>query len=357
MANGYVQQGQETCTAADCDRPGMRIIALVTFLVLAPVAPAMAGATGACAATADAQLAACQAGANQALRHDRALCINESDAAARSECFAEAQSARTEELALCDRQHTARLNLCNALGPERYDPEFDPAGFDHDFSQLTNPNPYFPLGIGNRWEYANEAETVSIEVRNATKRIDGVTCIVVNDVVREDGRPVENTDDWFAQAHDGSIWYCGEQVKDYEFFPGDQPQRAELVSIDGSFKAGRDGDKPGMLLPAVPHVGMAYRIEWSPDNAEDAARVLSTSYGYGQDPELDRFVPESLARTFCAANNCLVIREFSPMEPGVNERKYYAPGIGRFLETNPAKGEAMPLVGCNFDPRCSSLAP
>ena len=37
------------------------------------------------------------------------------------------------------------------------------------------------------------------------------------------------------------------------------------------------------------------------------------------------------------------------------ERKYYAPGIGVFLETAPQTGEVVRLVKCNVDPRCALL--
>ena len=39
------------------------------------------------------------------------------------------------------------------------------------------------------------------------------------------------------------------------------------------------------------------------------------------------------------------------------ERKYYAPGIGVFLETAPQTGEVIRLVKCNVDPRCAQLPP
>ena len=50
-------------------------------------------------------------------------------------------------------------------------------------SNLTNPNPYYPLAIGNVREYVGGEETIRIEVLDKTKLIEGVTCIVVNDVV------------------------------------------------------------------------------------------------------------------------------------------------------------------------------
>ena len=78
-----------------------------------------------------------------------------------------------------------------------------------------------------------------MQVLNRSKRIEGIDCLVVSDLVKEGGDLVESTDDWFAFSHDGDIWYCGEEVKSFESFDGDHPRREELVGIDGSFKAGR----------------------------------------------------------------------------------------------------------------------
>ncbi len=187
-----------------------------------------------------------------------------------------------------------------------------------------------------------------------TKLIDGVTCIVVNDVVAEDGELIEDTDDWFAQHVDGTVHYCGEIARDFETFDGDDPEEPELVSIDGSFKAGRDGDKSGILFPGTPTVGDTYRQEWSASNAEDVATVISTSYGFGNDPDLDEFAPEDLVELLCD-DDCVVTADFTPIEPDVLEYKYYAAGIGLFLEVKPEDGEVAQLVDCNFDSRCDDL--
>lgn len=280
-------------------------------------------------------------------------CINVSDKAERKQCFEDASDAREEESRLCREQRKARRDVCRALGEDRYDPDFDPLLFDSDFTNLTNPNPYFPLTIGNRWEFGG-AETVVIEVLNKTKLIEGVTCITSNDRVTVDGELREDTDDWFAQAKNGDVYYCGESVKDYESFDGDVPKEPELVSIDGSFKTGRDGDKPGIVFLAAPTVGQLYRQEFSLANAEDLAQILSTTYAFGSDPELDRFVPQQLAETLCAGD-CVVTKEFAPLAPGEVERKFYATGIGLFLGIDLGTGDVVQLVNCNFDPRCAAL--
>jgi hypothetical protein len=307
-----------------------------------------------CSATAQAIYQACGHEKQDDYLIAVAICINESDAQDRAECFQDARATRTEETALCREQFAGRRDACSELGEDRYDPEFEAFAFDRDFTDLTNPNPYFPLGIGNRWEFRSQTQSTVVEVLNRTKLIDDVRCIVVRDVVTEDGKLHEATNDWYAQARNGNVWYCGEETGSYEFFRGDRPQRAELVSIDGSFKAGRDGDKPGIIFRASPTLGEMYIEEASLGNAEDATVVLSVNYAYGKDPVLDELVPRRLAQYLCAGN-CVVTRNFSLLEPGVFERKYYAPGIGVFLEVEPDSGEVVRLVKCNVDPRCDAL--
>ena len=306
-----------------------------------------------CSETARLLFGSCGKEAEDDFLKAQAICLNVEDEE-QAECNADAVAQRTENLQLCRAQLTARFTVCGVLGEDEYDPDFDPVFFDKDFTHLTRPNPYFPLGIGYRWDYRSGTETVTRKVQSRTKLIDDVTCLVVNDRVVDDGDLIEDTDDWYAHAKDGTVWYCGEEVKDFETFAGDNPNKPELVSIDGSFKVGRDGDKPGILFPASPTRGLVFRQEFSLNNAEDIVEILSTSYKFGRDPVLDQFVPKQLAERFCSSGNCVVTKDYTPLEPGVFERKYYARGIGRFLEVNPSQRKISQLVNCNFDPRCST---
>ena len=124
------------------------------------------------------------------------MCINVADRKDRKSCFADARSALQEGRQLCRAQSTARRDLCGALGEGRYEPDFDPARFQTDFNNPVNPNPYFPLRVGNNWRFEGD-ETIMVTVMDETKSIEGVTCIVVNDRVEEDGKVVEDTDDWY----------------------------------------------------------------------------------------------------------------------------------------------------------------
>ena len=58
------------------------------------------------------------------------------------------------------------------------------------------------------------------EVIRATRRTkliaDGIRARVVRDVVRHQGKPVEVTDDWYAQDPKGNVWYFGEHTIAYE---------------------------------------------------------------------------------------------------------------------------------------------
>ena len=209
------------------------------------------------------------------------------------------------------------------------------------------------------WEYNSATQVDILDVVNETKRIAGVDCIVIRDQVFEDGLIHEATDDWYAPGKDGSVWYFGEEVKDFETFKGDRPVRSELVSIDGSFKAGREGAKPGIIALASPKVGNAYLEEFSLGNAEDVTEILSTTYSWGHNADLDQSVPWELARRFCSAGNCIVTKNYSMLEPGLFARKYFARGVGTLVEVEfdagGPTGEVVQLVNCNFDRRCQGL--
>ena len=307
-----------------------------------------------CSATAQAVFRACSKETLSDYWIGIGICINESDNRDRSECYVDLKESNQEANEECAAQLQARAALCAKVGEGRYDPEFEQTDFDSDFRNLTNPNAYFPLTIGSRWEYRSADETNVVRVLDRTKLIDDVRCIVVRDEVFVDGVITEGTNDWFAQAKDGTVWYCGEETAEFETFKGDRPMLPELVDIDGSFKADRDGDKPGIIFLANPTPGQFYIEESSLGNAEDATQILSINYSFGKNATLDKLVPAQLAQLLCK-NNCVVTKNISPLEPGVVERKYYAPGIGVFLETAPQTGEVSRLVKCNVDPRCAQL--
>ena len=254
----------------------------------------------------------------------KGTCINVSDETERAECIAELDAVINEEEAQCQAQFDARLAICGKIGEVRFDSDFSPANFvDPDAIGTTVAvNPYFPLVVGNKWVWEGGDDVITDTVTEKTKLIEGVKCRVVLDEVKEDGETIEITDDWYAQDLAGNVWYCGESARDFETFDGDDPTEPELVEIGGSWKAGRDGAKPGMIVPFAPQVGQAYRQEVLLGDAEDFAEVASLTG--------NEVVPVA-----SCANDCLVTNESSPIEPGIIEVKHYKPGVGLILEVPP----------------------
>lgn len=318
---------------------------------------ALAGRVGAqtggyCTQTADSMFDACKAGVTDDGLVGTAICINISDTKGRTGCLDVLAGSQAEATQLCEGQHDTRLAACGALGEGRYDPDFSPARFDNP-KRPSHPNPYFPLGVGKHWEYRTPTQVDMVDIVNETKRIAGVDCIVIKDQVFEGGLLHEATNDWYTPGKDGSVWYFGEETGEYEIFKGDNPVKPELVSIDGTFKAGRDGAKPGIIALPSPKVGDVYLEEYALGDAEDVTEILSTTYSYGHDPVLDEGVPREAALRFCAGD-CIVTKNYSLLEPGLFARKYYARGIGTLAEVENT-GEVVQLVNCNFDRRCANL--
>src|SRR5262245_5845146 len=183
-----------------------------------------------CTLKADRLLNACRAGVEDDANVGRAVCGNIGNTKNRNACFADVDSSRDEADTLCTDQHDTRLAACGVVGEGRYDPDFSPARFDNPLNS-SRPNAYFPLGVGKHWEYRSAIQVDKVDIVNETKLIAGVTCIVFRDIVSEAGFTVEATDDWYAAAKDGSVWYFGEEAKDFETFKGDKPVRPQLVSI------------------------------------------------------------------------------------------------------------------------------
>ena len=311
-------------------------------------------ARGACSRSLNALFSACRTDLAVASFETRAVCVNLADAEDRAQCLDEIGPAREDGATQCRAQRDARRALCAKIGEAPYEPDMDPALFQAPRNPRRS-NRFFPLDVGNRWVYQDSNERIEIEVLNKTKRASGVDCLVVNDRVFVAGSVVEDTDDWVGLRTDGTVEYCGELSRNYELTAGDDPQEVELVAIDGTFKTGVDGAKSGTLFMGTPVVGTTYRQEWAAGVAEDVGTVLSTTYRYGQSASLDQLVPRALAELMCANGDCVVIADTSTLDPSGYEQKYFAPGVGKFLETKPRKGTVVPLIACNVNARCTSL--
>jgi hypothetical protein len=195
-----------------------------------------------------------------------------------------------------------------------YNPVIDPSNFTTKID-----NPFFPLKPGKTYTYKGVTdageELNTVEVTHSTRVLMGVTCVEVIDTVFVNGDLEELTHDWYAQDKQGNVWYFGEDAKQYS--------GGVVVSTEGSWLAGVDGGLPGIVMEADPQAGDLYRQEYLKGVAEDMAEVLSldgaASVPYG---------------TF---TDCVVTKDFSPLDKKVVENKWYARGIG-FVKSVAVKG-------------------
>lgn len=147
---------------------------------------------------------------------------------------------------------------------------------------------------------------VEVTVTNDTRDILGISATVVHDIVTQDGAAIEDTYDWYAQDVSGNIWYLGEDTKEYE--------NGVVVSTEGSWEAGVDGAQAGVVVPANPEVGMAYRQEYYEGEAEDRAKVLS--------------IDEQVEVPYGTFDGCFQTEDYTLLDPTVLEHKYYCRGVG-----------------------------
>ena len=183
-----------------------------------------------------------------------------------------------------------------------YSPNIHPA----DFVDVID-NKYFPLDPGTTFLYEGSTERDVMAVTSDTKKIMGVRCVVVDDRGYDGGKLIEKTYDWFTQDNKGNVWYFGEDTKEIK--------NGKVTSTKGSWEAGVDGAKPGIIMQADPKVGESYRQEYYKGEAEDMAKVVSLN--------------ESATVPYGSFDHVLVTREWSPLEPSYDEHKYYAPGVGQ----------------------------
>jgi hypothetical protein len=292
-----------------------------------------------CEKTAKQMFQACHADVKDDFITTLANCTNLATRTERVACRNEAKVVRREEAAYCTDQLDARIEACDVLGEQRYDndPLLDPtiAFVDPDDVDLSSANPYVSIVAGHTYVLrAGEEgeETVVVHVTEESREIQGVPCRVVVDAVVEveedeasgeiEYEPVEITDDWFAQDTVGNVYYCGEIARNYE--------DGVLVDLDGSFESGREFAKSGLLIMAMPELGLAHRQEFALGEAEDIVQYVDLAGIPGEENENFPCVD---------VDGCLMTYEFAPLEPESSEFKYYIPGIGFVLAEAMEDGE------------------
>jgi hypothetical protein len=201
-------------------------------------------------------------------------------------------------LALC----TASTVAVAAAGP--WQKEFDLSKCN---MVTTGRNDYFVLEPGFQLVLEGGGTRVQITVLDETKTVDGVLTRVVEEREWKKGQLHEVANNYFAiceQTKD--VYYFGEDVNYYK--------NDKVVKHDGSWLAGRNGAKAGLIMPGSPKVNMKYYQEIAPGVAMDRAEIVSLTE-----------TCKTPAGTFA---KCMKVKEGSELDLGVTEYKYHAPGIG-----------------------------
>jgi hypothetical protein len=172
-------------------------------------------------------------------------------------------------------------------------------------------NPWYPLRPGTTYVFrgveSGKPMRDVVAVTTRRKTILGVRCVVVRDTVYVDGRPTEATSDWFAQDRKGNVWYFGEATAELD-------HSGKVKSREGSWQAGVDGAKPGIVMPGRPKVGQSFRQEYLKGHAEDHMAIQSLA--------------AKVRVPYVSTSRAMRTREWTPLEPGVVEHKYYVRGLG-----------------------------
>ena len=171
----------------------------------------------------------------------------------------------------------------------------------------TGVNPYFRLEPGYRMYYRFDSDTDTVTVLPKTKLIDNVEARVVEDRESKKGKLTELTHDYFAiDRTTNDVYYFGEDVDEYK--------DGKVVGHGGSWLSGVKGAHFGLMMPGKIEVGQRFYEELAPGVGQDRAEVISKS-GHVTTP-------------YGTFDDCVEIRETSPLEPGSSETKFYVRGIG-----------------------------
>lgn len=171
----------------------------------------------------------------------------------------------------------------------------------------TGRNPYFVLEPGFQLVLEGGDTKLQITVLEETKVVGGVVTRVVEEKEWQDGELHEISRNYFAfceQTKD--VFYFGEDVDNYK--------KGKVDNHDGSWLAGKDGNRAGLMMPGTPKLKMKFYQEIAPDVAMDRAEIVS----------LDETC-KTPAGTF---SGCMKVKEGSAIELLAKEYKYHAPGIG-----------------------------
>ena len=215
---------------------------------------------------------------------------------------------------------TLAADLSAIKAPDAWQDEFGAASCK---LATTGRNAYFVLVPGHQLVLEHGGTRMQITVLDQTKVINGVTTRIVEEREWNNGQLQEVSRNYYAiceQTKD--VLHFGEDVEVYD--------NGKFVKTEGTWLAGSNGNRPGLVIAGTPRVNMKYYQEIAPGVTLNRGEVVSLSE-----------TCKTAAGTF---TNCMKVRGTSGMDSKKLEYKYYAPNVGlvqdeslRLVSYRPAK--------------------
>jgi hypothetical protein len=173
------------------------------------------------------------------------------------------------------------------------------------------------------------------ETRIFTFNGEMVECRVLREFAFESGKLIEISDNYFAQADDGTVYYFGELVNIYE--------NGVVANHEGSWLVGGPtqpsdppetgiATEPTVFMPANPELGDVFKPEDLFPLVDETAEIVAT--------EKTVNVPAGRYK------NAIVVKESTRLSHAT-ERKWYAAGVGVVLVRS--KSELLKLTASTLE--------
>jgi hypothetical protein len=236
---------------------------------------------------------------------------------------------------------TCCLALGALAGAARADVPAGPPTFSNPLNITNRFMPFQPGGIKVLQTKASRSKEIAVDLylddtRTLQWKGAGVACRILREVAFEDGKLAEISDNYFAQADDGTVYYFGEVVDNYEGgvvadHGGSWLVGGPTLATDPP-EAGAAQD-PTVFMPGNPEVGDVFKPEDLFPLVDETGEVRRVNVRVR--------VP---AGRFEGA---IEVEESSALSPGT-ETKWYAPGVG-VVKTR-GGGEILHLVSSTLTP-------
>ena len=189
-----------------------------------------------------------------------------------------------------------------------------PAAWQEDFGvagctmKSSGRNDYFVLEPGHQLVLAQGSTRMQITVLDETKMINGITTRIVEEREWDKGNLHEVARNYYAIcAETNDVLHFGEDVEVYD-------ANGIFLKNEGTWLAGSNGNRPGLVVPGTPRLNMRYYQEIAPGVTLNRGEIVSLTE-----------TCKTSAGTF---NNCMKVKGTSGMDVKKLEYKYYAPQIG-----------------------------